>query len=209
MGRRPNRTQLSDADTKRILREVWPARTKLWNGPEEENSWLRAQPANTGAVGPRLVTPGAQLFHIQPDGMWVRLLGGNGGSFGDVIAIEACGTMQNFNDKRARYMSSTASLLLRCPTRWLEGGAEANPNWKVAGFAQCPVGEASFPVRHIRVLYALPGDIYRTWQGQGVLAGHEFLCLHYSLGTYNGQLMQIFLKQMAPSSHFYIQDVQG
>ncbi len=137
--------------------------------------------------------------------MWARLFGTNAEPFADVIAVEVCGTIQNFNDKRARYMSSTAALMLKCDKDWLLRGPASNHNWREAGLAKKPVGAISFAVRHIRVLYALPGEIYERWRDHGVLAGHEFMCLHSSLQTYTSQPVQEFLKLMAPSSHYYIQ----
>ncbi|WP_428541027.1 hypothetical protein [Rhodopila sp.] len=205
MGKPPNPAKYTDAEAKEILLNTWRDKTKLWNGPNENRRWLRAQPVNDGAVGPRLLSPGAQLFHIQPDGMWARLFGTNAEPFADVIAVEVCGTIQNFNDKRARYMSSTAALMLKCDKDWLLRGPASNHNWREAGLAKKPVGAISFAVRHIRVLYALPGEIYERWRDHGVLAGHEFMCLHSSLQTYTSQPVQEFLKLMAPSSHYYIQ----
>ena len=202
MARPPNPEKLTDREVKAILFETWPAKLTLWNVPNEDTRWIRAQPLDGG---PRLISPGARLFHIQPDGMWARLFADTVEPFADVVAVEACGSVQNLNDKRARYGSSTASLMLRCDRNWLLDGADRNPNWKVAGCTDEPTQEISFAVRHIRVLYALPGEIYENWRDNGVLSGHEFMCLHSSLRSYTSQVMQTFLRAMAPSTHYFIQ----
>jgi hypothetical protein len=39
--------------------------------------------------------------------------------FVDILAIEACSTIQNLLDKRSRFAPSTHSMMCLCPTAWL------------------------------------------------------------------------------------------
>jgi hypothetical protein len=193
------KTHHTDRAAKDILRCQWPVSTALWNEVgDKAKRWLKSQPVTNG---PRLASPGSKMFHTQPDGLWVRLFVGHNEVYCDVITIEVCGTLQNFSDKRARYMHSTAALVLRCPKNWMRS---LNDNvMKKAGFSAKPESGMSFPVRHMRILYSLPSASYDRWKENGVLAAHEFLCLHSSLSSFTSQKMQIFLKQLSPSSSFY------
>ena len=73
-------------------------------------------------------------------------------------------------------------------------------------YKQPPKSKASVavPVRHLRVLYALPDDLYREWAKEHVPTGYEFFCPHSSLDSYTSQKMQEFLGQMSIASQFYL-----
>lgn len=81
------------------------------------------------------------------------------------------------------------------------------PRWKASGiYKQAPKSSAgiAIPVRHLRVLYALPNDLYDKWTKEHAPTGYEFFCPHSSLDSYNSQKMQEFLRQMSIASQFYI-----
>lgn len=198
--------KLSDSEAKAILLK-WPGRTsKLWRPPGGKGFWLRGQPKAGRIAGPKLSSPGALLFATQPDGLWVHFREINSC---DVVAIEICGTDQNLNDKRSRYIPASHSLVLTCSRRWLEEevkvqGRGWKVRWLAAGtFAQLPAGDISVPVRHLRVLYAIPNALYDRWCPNHVPTGYEFFCPHSSLDGYNSQKMQSFLRQMSIASQFY------
>jgi hypothetical protein len=110
--------KLSDAEAKAILCK-WPSRTKkLWRPPENKGFWLAALPKVGKATCPTILSPGAGAFRTQPDGLWAYIRP-NKSMFADVVSIEVCGTMQNVNDKRSRYMAASHSLVLLCPLPWL------------------------------------------------------------------------------------------
>lgn len=200
--------KLTDAQAKKILLK-WPRRTrKLWPTPSEEGCWLRAQPPEGKKPGPRLRSPGAVLFRIQPDGMWVYL---NQLNYVDVVCIEACGTIQNLSEKRSRYMPASHSLILAASKRWLNerimvqhGGSQ--PRWKACGtIGAPPVKDLELPVRFLRVLFAIPNKIYGDWVENHTPAGWEYYCPHSALASYSSQKMQGFLRQLASTSHLYFQ----
>lgn len=151
--------------------------------------------------------PGAKLFTTQPDGLWVYI---NDPSSCDVVAVEVCGTIQNLNDKRSRYIPASHSLVLWCGLRWLEekisvqrGGKR--PRWKAAGsFSGKPTAELNLPVRHLRVLYGIPNSLYHKWCREHTPTGYEFFCPHSSLQTYNSRPMQNFLRQMSSAAQFRV-----
>ncbi len=124
------------------------------------------------------------------------------------MAIEVCLTVQNLNDKRSRYIPASHSLVLPCSRKWLiepiklqKGGLK--PRWKASGSITKEPGDVSFPIRHLRVLYALPNDVYKTWGPSHTPAGYEYFCRHSSLNTYWSKKMQTFLGRMSVDSQFY------
>lgn len=198
--------KLSDKEAKDLLLK-WPTRTKLWPPPEGRGFWIRGQPKEGERPGPRLSSPGANLFMTQPDGLWVHF---KGTACCDVVAIEVCGTIQNLNDKRSRYIPASHSLVLTCTSAWLKEEiavqrAGRRPRWEAsASFGDEPSGDLSIPVRHLRVLYGIPNALYQKWCRGHTPTGYEFFSPHSSLGTYNSQPMQAFLRKMSSASQFRV-----
>ena len=199
-------TKLTDREAKVTLLE-WPTRTKrLWPSPSRTGFWLRAQPREGRAVGPRLKSPGASLFTTQPDGMWIFLWGLK---YADVVSVEVCEKVQNLNDKRSRYVPASHSLVLEVPLQWLReeiglqrGGRQ--PRWLACRMiGEKPTEDLDLPVRCLRVLFAIPNSIYPDWVSNNVPTGWEYYCRHSALRSYNSQKMQDFLRQLAPTSHTY------
>lgn len=208
---------LSDAEAKKYL-SCWPQHTRVWSRQKESIGWLRAQPKTERTAGPRLELPGAGAFRTQPDGLWVSL-GIAGGdtttqaTFVDATVIESCRTQQNFSDKRSRYAARTTSLVVSFSDTWLNAqvtvqrGARRSRRDILRG--NLPEGEPiSLPVRHLRVLYALPTDdaspsLFDRVCSSMVLEAHEYVCPQRTLASYTGQPMQRFLKRMAPGLQRY------
>ncbi len=196
---------LSDAEAKAILL-AWPTRTQLWPPPDGLGFWIQGQPP-TGVPGPRISSPGARMFRTQPDALWVYF---SGSSSCDVVAVEVCGSIQNLNDKRSRYIPASHSLVLSCSLAWLEeiiavqrGGQKRR--WKAAGtFPTKPTEGLTVPIRHLRVLYGIPNQHYDKWCREHTPTGYEFFCPHSSLRTYSSQPMQRFLRQMSSASQFRV-----
>lgn len=204
---------LSDAQAKQWLRD-WPTVTGMWTPGPGGPRWLQAQPPAKGATGPRLELPGAGRFKTQPDGLWISLGiprsdTATAATFVDCIVVESCGTAQNFNDKRSRYAARTTSLVIGLPEAWLnasvsvQSGASRTRRELLRG--QLPAtADVSLPLRHLRVLYALPRDggnppLYDRIAGALALDAHEYVCPQSSLRTYTSQRFQRFLKRMAPA----------
>jgi len=203
----PTPSKLSDAQAKTVLL-TWPASTAdLWPPPGGSGRWIRAQPVDGRAKGPRLASPGARLFVTQPDGLWVFF---NGVDSCDVVAVEVCGTVQNLNDKRSRYMPSSHSIVLQLSESWcselvsVRGGAKRSRRDVSETMAAAGPQQFSVPVRFLRVLYALPNAIYKKWIPEHTPTGYEYFCPHSSLASYNVQKMQVFLRRMSISSQFYL-----
>lgn len=198
--------RLSDGEAKAVLNR-WPTRTRdLWPPPGGRGFWVQGQPKNGVQSGPRLSSPGAKLFKTQPDGLWVHF---RDSTSCDVIVVEVCGTIQNLNDKRSRYIPASHSLVLSCSRAWLHEevdnkGGGTIIRWRAAGsFEKAPPKDLVVSVRHLRVLYALPNEIYHRWCAEHVPTGYEFFCPHSSLASYNSQKMQSFLRQMSAAAQFY------
>jgi hypothetical protein len=148
------------------------------------------------------------LPKTQPDGLWLHIRPEDG--FADAVAVEVSRSTQNLNDKRSRYAPATHSLVVDCPLAWLlaevklQGGGR-RPRWQAAGtFDQRPTADLTFAVRLLRVLYALPNDLYRNWMPGHVPTGYEYFIPHASLASYNSQAMQNFLRRLTWRSHFYV-----
>lgn len=208
---------LTDAQAKARL-DAWPTVTGIWTRTDDTTRWLRAQPPVASVTGPRLEIPGAGAFRTQPDGLWITLgirpsdMNATA-TFADCVAVESCGTPQNFNDKRSRYAARTTSLVVKLPSAWLDAtvtvqsGAVRRRRDVLRG--QLPAaGEMSLPLRHLRVLYALPDDdgppsLYGRVTEAMALDAHEYVCPQTVLGSYTGQWTQRFLKRMGPEQSRY------
>jgi len=107
-------------------------------------------------------------------------------------------------------MPATHSLVVECPLVWLQaqvavqrGGRQ--PRWKASRtFPSEPDRDLIVPVRFLRVLYALPNEIYSSWMPGHVPAGYEYFIPHSSLRSYNSQTMQVFLRRLTLSGHRYM-----
>lgn len=198
--------KLKDAEAKAILLK-WPSSTSsVWPSPQGDGRWIQAQPVAGKAKSPRISSPGAKLFNTQPDGLYVYF---NGESSCDLVVIEVCGSIQNLNDKRSRYYPSSHSIVLNCSRNWLcepvqvQGGGR-KARWDVAKSVELePKTDWALPVRHLRVLYSLPNELYSAWCPDHVPTGYEFFCPHSSLDSYNSQKMQGFLARMSIATQFY------
>ena len=198
---------LSDKEAKAILLK-WPTRTdSVWEPPTGSGYWIQAQPKNSDSktATPTLRTPGSKLFKTQPDGMHAFL---NEDAYADVVCIESCATIQNLNDKRSRYAADVRSVVLHCPLEWLlevvdlqKGGL--HPRWQATKtISDKPTADLLLPVRFLRVLMAIPNELYKTWTAENVPAGHEYFCRHSSLKNYSDPHMQKFLRQLSMRCHF-------
>ena len=199
-----SKTKLTDAEGKARLR-LWPDKTGIWTLPDARPTWMRGQPSDLQSRAPSLAIPGTRLFKTQPDGLWIRFAGA---SYCDLVVVEVCGTFQNLNDKRARYLHTAYSILLHCPRTWLARkiptrGTGERARWEIAGFAREPSRDRRIPVRTIRTLFALPNKLYNKWRDNIAPAGHEYFCQHSSLASFTASPMQRFLKGMAPAHHYY------
>lgn len=198
--------KLTDREGKAVLKE-WPIRTrKLFKPFRASGYWLRAQPPEGNATGPRLLAAGSKAFRTQPDGLWLFF---NELEFVDVIAIEVCGTRQNLNDKRSRYMTTNHALLADCTESWMstkiavQNGGRAS-RWLSSGtISSAPRGDHKVPVRHLRVLYALPATLYVAWANGMSPGAHEYFCKQSSLTSYTSQAFRKFISKMTPGAQFY------
>ncbi len=187
--------RLSDSEGKALLRK-WPSVTSKWSVREGGSRWLRAQPIphpRPSFRSPWLSVPGAGLFSSQPDGLWVSF---PARTFCDLIAVEVCGSVQNLNDKRSRYMHTSYSLLLNCKLEWLEEEVTWKRSlvkrWELARLKKPTIKLRRFPVRFITTLFALPNDNYASFCAENPPAAHEYYIPHSSLGSFTSQPMQRF-----------------
>lgn len=197
----------------------WPNTTKIWSPGGSRVAWIRAQPpmAEGRLRAPRLVSPGSKAFDTQPDGLWFTLGIARGdeateAAYADCVAIEVCASSQNLSDKRSRYAARTASLVLDLREAWLDrevpvpgrGGPKRTRRVLLAG--QLPAtGQVLMPVRHLRVLYALPDgsdSLYARAKDNLVMEAHEWACPVRMLGQFTGPGMQDFVKRLGPFRHY-------
>src|SRR5690348_10479096 len=145
----------------------WPQRPPgLQPRMRGNDSWLRGRPAEkqSTTVNPYLKFPGSNRLRTLPDGLWLNFGGTPVEPFVDILAIEACGSLQNLLDKRSRFAPSTQSLLAVCPVPWLLAPVAPNdptPRWQATGVLRHePALPFVTPVRDLRVLYGLKRQHY-------------------------------------------------
>lgn len=184
------RDKLSDGEAKAILLK-WPQRTAaLWERPDDRGYWLRCQPGDGNATGPRLSAAGTSIYQVQPDGLWAYF---SGLETCDVVAVECCGTIQNLNDKRVRYVPTLQAVGLSCKAAWFRStiqvhGGGQRTRWEATDtIGNEPEADTRIPVRSLRVLYALPNQVYFDWTREHVPTGYEYFCPHSALDSYNSQ----------------------
>jgi len=128
-----------------------------WNDAHlAAHGWTRIRRrSDYKGAAPYLYVPGSRLFSIYPDGLY--------GCFGqdedkaieyvDILAIEVCGSTQNFYDKRARYAEQNP-LGLFCQPTWLKYATfiEGNPYTEVQ----------NIPVRYRAILFAVSSKLFES-----------------------------------------------
>jgi hypothetical protein len=168
-----------DALVRSRLRE-WPQRPPgLAGSTRRTESWLRGRPSDASSIAhPFLKLPGSQRMRTLPDGLWLNFGGTPQEPYADIFAIEACGTLTNMLDKRARFAPSTNSLLAVCPVPWLLGPtsrSDPTPRWRCTGVLRAePIQPLVLPVRDVRVLYALKARHYNGLLQCHVPLPHEY-----------------------------------
>ena len=127
----------------------------------------------------------------------------------DILAIEACSTHQNLMDKRSRFAPSTHSMLAVCPVRWLLAPfmpGDPTPRWEAIGvLLRAPLMPAIFPVREVRIVYALKAKHYVLFSRHQLPHAHEFFVPMDSLTAEDGDKdpeLQALLQRASTSSNF-------
>lgn len=177
--RHPSRSL--DELVRRRLRE-WPQRPP--GAPRtrrQPGTWLRARPGTGTAPGhPFLKLPGSNAFRTIPDGLWLHFGADPDDPWVDILCIEACSTVPNLQDKRARFAPSTSSMLVVCPHKWLLEPVEpeeALPRWRLIRLLrEAPQDSVLIPVRDIRVIYGLKPNHYHAVASAQVPQPHEYFC---------------------------------
>jgi hypothetical protein len=171
---------------------AWPTTTEIWSPPGSGILWLRGQPATGTARSPRIAAPGSNEFETQPVGLWLsRGPSGVSASYCDCLVIESCGSTQNLADKRSRYAARTSGLVVDFRSGWLEEeivrpgrSGPRQSRWEVLGLASS--GPLQTPVRHLRVLYAVPDQkvsgLFARVKANLILEAHEYVCPQRRLG---------------------------
>ncbi|HYZ20624.1 MAG TPA: hypothetical protein VE690_00575 [Rhodopila sp.] len=158
----------------------WGQRPPGLRPSRDKEAWLRGRPSDDGhrISSPFLKIPGSQRLRTLPDGLWLNFGGTYAEPFVDILAIEACSTLQNLLDKRSRFAPSTHSTMCLCPLEWLLAPVtptDPTPRWKTTGvIAHEPFSDFVLPVREMRVLYGLKSAHYRGFARYQLPHAHEF-----------------------------------
>jgi len=196
--------KLSDADAKTLLRDEWPVATQIFSRVQVDYHWLRAQPIASKETGsPRVYSVGQGMWSSQPDGMYIHT--DSDLNYLDIIVIEVCGSQQNYQDKRSRYVPSTNSYVVSLTKRWLDkeiNYKKGNKRRSELLGLRTSYMDKNVPIRHLRVVYALPNKLYDKIKRQICPMGHEYYIRHSSLSGWKNQNTQKFLAQLALESHF-------
>jgi hypothetical protein len=170
----------------------------------QPGTWLRARPGDSNLLGqPFLKLPGSSTFRTVPDGLWLHFSRDPHDRWADILCIEACGSVPNLQDKRARFAPSTSSLLVVCPLRWLLEPVEPHddtPRWHLIRLLRDePTEPLVLPVRDIRVLYALKARHYASVARGQVPHPHEYFCPIVTLRAKQANLLLI-IRNLRPSA---------
>ncbi|WP_137176288.1 hypothetical protein [Roseomonas sp. AR75] len=181
-----------DDQVRRRLRQ-WPQQPPgATRSQRQAGTWLRARPGAANFPGqPFIKLPGSSAFRTIPDGLWLHFSPDPDDRYVDILCIEACGSVQNLQDKRSRFAPSTSSLLVVCPLRWMLEPAEPTdptPRWHLIGLLrEEPTEPLVLPVRDVRVLYGLKQRHYQSVARGQVLQPHEYFCPIEALTAERGQ----------------------
>ncbi len=177
-----------------------------------KESWLRGRPSEDEAKisSPFLKLPGSSRLRTLPDGLWLNFGGTYAEPFVDILAIEACSTLQNLLDKRSRFAPSTHSMMCLLPVEWLLTPIAPNdptPRWKTTGVVlHEPFQDIVVPVREMRVLYGLKNDHYKGFARHQLPHAHEFFVPMETLMEENSEqnpALRELLARTSISSNFF------
>lgn len=200
----------ADAIVRARLRK-WPQHPPgVVPSPKQPGTWLRARPGDgKGTAHPFLKLPGASTFRTLPDGMWLHFGTDPDDPWCDILAIEACSSLPNLLDKRARFAPSTTSTLVCCPLPWLLDRVQPEdptPRWKLIRLLRAePTGPLILPVRDVRVVYGLRARHYIGFARTQVPQPHEYFCPMEVLTAEDGANnpeMQALLARATASANF-------
>ena len=189
----------------------WPQRPPGMPAGREPDAWLRGRPGDPSLSGhPFLKLPGSNRLRTLPDGLWLHFAGTPAEPFCDIFAIEACGSMSNLLEKRARFAPSTQSMLAICPVPWLLAPATAadpTPRWCLTGglLRVAPALPLALPVRDIRVLYGLKQRHYEGFQDCSMPHPHEYFVPMSALTAAKGDqhpAMRALVARTAANANF-------
>ncbi len=181
------------------------------SNPGHHDAWLKARPGEAeGADDPFLKLPGSNRLRTIPDGLWLCFGGRASDPFVDIFVIEACGSFANLLDKRSRFAPSMHSLLAVCPLRWLLGSVSKfnkTPRWRYTGLlSAAPTAALIFPVRDVRVMYALRPRHYEGFAASQVPHAHEFFAPIIALigpQSWQQPTLQAFIARTSPRANFW------
>lgn len=205
--------KISDEVAKEVLRS-WPMTLHSFFKSGTNNRWIRAHPKIGDVPGPTIKKTGSNLFKTTPDGMWINV---RSQSEIDVIAVEACGTIQNLRDKRDRFNPSTQARVVSIQKDWL--GQVVYPKEITARKVHEFMGDAfasssdfdrwpenvEIPIGHMRALFILSDSDYQRWKQQRILEAHEYLmpASPFTTNFYHSKKMKTFIANLIPESHYF------
>lgn len=178
--RAPSAVRLDDIVRMRLRR--WPQNPPgALPSAKQPGTWLRGRPGEDRLIGqPFLKLPGTNHYRTIPDGLWLHFSPDPSDRWADILCIEACSSIPNLRDKRARFAPSISSLLVVCPVAWLMEPLQPEdptPRWKLIRLLrQEPTEPLVLPVRDVRVLYGLKGRIYDGFLRTQMPQPHEYFC---------------------------------
>jgi hypothetical protein len=179
-GRVSSAKVLDDLVRRRL--QSWPQRPPgAVRTSKQPGVWLRGRPGEPSVTAqPFLKLPGSATYRTLPDGLWLHFSPDPADRYADILCIEACGSISNLQDKRARFAPSTTSLLVVCPLRWLLDPVEQHDptqRWRLIRLLKAEPREALvLPVRDVRVLYGLKERHYQGFARTQMPQPHEYFC---------------------------------
>jgi hypothetical protein len=186
--------------------KYWPRLTLLFS--LNNQIWLQCRPKRAEfklITFPHLHTAGSGDFWIDPDCFYVRVSGTGLSRCCDVICAEVCNALQNFQQKRGRYLGTEAALFVNLPKNWLEAAVEVNKKYReyIYGGPKVATLDRHIPVRTLRVMYFLDPTYFKGRLGSIDPRPWEYFLPNTSIRSLNSKSMRTFVRAISPDAQFY------
>lgn len=199
---------IKDREAKNIFLKKWPRATEVFS--ITGGFWLQCRPKREEPkfypiTFPHIHTAGSEHFWIDPDCFYVRVSGTGRSRCCDVICAEVCNVLQNFQQKRGRYLGTEAALFINLPKDWLEMAVEVTKTYHeyVYDSSRSVTGDRKIPVRTLRVMYFLDPAFFKDRLTSIDPRPWEYFLPNTSLASITSPAMRSFVKSISPDSQFY------
>jgi hypothetical protein len=187
----------------------WPRTTTVFS--RSNVTWVQCRPKRVDKIGatathPHLHTAGSFYDWIDPDCFYIRVTGTPPWQCCDVICCEVSNAIQNFQQKRGRYVGAEAAMFVNLPGNWLSMAVETHKRYGDYLFP----GEQSWPegkkvaIRTMRVIYFLDPAQFRKRLHSIDPRPWEYFLPNTSIKSMTSESFRQFVKGISPTLSFTV-----